>query len=225
MEAHHRITDGVHHAAFDVGHAPDPVDDLAILDVVKQRVDGEVTPRGVFVGVTEDVVVADQEVFALALVGFGRAPEGRGLDDLAAGKEHVDQAEASADDPGVAEQRAHVVGTGAGRDVEVLGAAIEQQIADSAADDVGLVAVAKQAPHDLDGVGVQAAIAEVDGVTRRCDARRLHFGRRQGQAGTRAPSRGLRRRTTAHVVGGGSGDGTFALRFIGVPKRTIISGQ
>ena len=46
----------VDRAALDVAHPAAPVEDLAAIDVVKERVDGEIAPDGVFVGEVEDVV-------------------------------------------------------------------------------------------------------------------------------------------------------------------------
>ena len=92
------------------------------------------------------------------------APEGRDLDDLAAAEEDVRQAEAPPDDAAVAEEGAHVLGAGARRDVEVLGLAAEQQVADAAADEVGLVAAALEPADDLGGVGVDAVVVERDVV-------------------------------------------------------------
>ena len=54
----------------------------------------------------------------------------------------------------------HVLGAGARRDVEVLRLAAEEQVADAAADEVGLVAAALEAPDDLGGVGVDALVVE-----------------------------------------------------------------
>ena len=78
-----------------------------------------------------------------------RAAEGGDLDDLAAAEEHVHQPEAPADDARVAEERAHVFGARVGGDVEVFGAAAEQQVAHAPADEVGLEAVPRQPAHDL----------------------------------------------------------------------------
>ena len=72
--------------------------------------------------------------------------------------------EAPADDAAVAEERAHVLGAGARRDVEVLGLAAEEEVAHAAADEVGLVAAALEAPDDLGGVGVDAVLVEDDVV-------------------------------------------------------------
>jgi len=74
-----------------------------VLEVVKQAVDGEVAAVGVLVRFAEHVVVADEQVFALARAFFRRAPEGRGLDHLAAPEQHVHEPEAPADDARVAE--------------------------------------------------------------------------------------------------------------------------
>ena len=146
-----------------------PVEDLAPIEIVEERVDREVAAERVFVGLAEDVVAADEEVVD-DVVGSssgapGRvAPEGGDLDDLAAAEEHVREAEAPADDAAVAEERAHVFGAGAGRDVEVLRASAEEEVADAAADEVRLEAAALEAANDLGGVGVDALFVEDDVV-------------------------------------------------------------
>ena len=54
----------------------------------------------------------------------------------------------------------HVLGPGAGGDVEVLGLAAEEQVPDAAADQVGLVPGSLEPAHDLRGVGVDAVVVE-----------------------------------------------------------------
>ena len=130
----------------DVLHPAAPVEDLAAVEVVEERVDREVAPERVLVRLAEDVVAADEEVVDDLAVGVlgrlhrGVAPEGRDLDDLAAAEEDVREAEAPADDAAVAEEGPHVLGAGARGDVEVLRLAAEEQVADAAADQVRLVA-------------------------------------------------------------------------------------
>ena len=68
-------------------------------------------------------------------------------------------------DPRVAEELAHLFGAGAGGDVEVLGAVIEEQVADAAADQVGLVPVPDEAAQDLLDVGIDPRLVEHDVVT------------------------------------------------------------
>src|ERR1700748_1208067 len=64
--------------------------------------------------------------------------------------DHVNEAEAAADDEGAAEQRLHLFRRGVRRDVEVLGLEVDQQVAHGAADDVGLVAGVLQLLADVD---------------------------------------------------------------------------
>ena len=73
-------------------------------------------------------------VDAVVLVHLGvRGAEGRDLDDLHA-EAHVREMEAPADQAAVAEQPPHLLGVGVGRDVEVLRAQAEQQVAHGATD-------------------------------------------------------------------------------------------
>ena len=170
-EARLGVADGAHHAPLDVAPTADPVEDLAVVEVVEEAVDGEVAAHRVLVRLAERVVGADEEVDVGAAVarriervgvGLRRPAERRDLDHLAAPEQHVHQAEASSDDARVAEQLAHVLGARAGRDVEVLGAPVEQQVAHAAADQVGLEAVAREPAHDLLGVGVDPRDVERD---------------------------------------------------------------
>ena len=91
----------------------------------------------------------------------GAGAEGRHLEDLAALEVHVRQPEAPADEPAVAEQAAHLIGRGAGGDVEVLGLAADEQVAHAPAHQVGLVAALLEAQHHAHRVGVQALRVDV----------------------------------------------------------------
>src|SRR5262249_3903522 len=129
--------------------------------IVEERVDREVATERVFVGFSEDVVAPDQEIFLVVDVAFGRvAPERGDLDDLAVAEQHVGETEATAADPAVAEERADVVGTRVRRDVEVLGAALQEQVADAATDEVGLETGALEAADDLGGVRIDGLVVE-----------------------------------------------------------------
>jgi len=68
---------------------------------------------------------------------------------------HVRELEASADDAAVAEQRLDLARPRLGGDVEVLGQEAEQQVADAAADQVGLDAPPLQARQHADRIRVQ----------------------------------------------------------------------
>ena len=154
------------------------VDHQLALRVVVHRVDREVAARGVLdlrapdvvaqhpAGRVDDVRLAIQRALgrllvALHLLGIvllEQRPEGRDLDDLvlaAAAVDHVDDAEAPADDEGAAELVLDLFRGGVGGDVEVLGPASQQQVAHGAADDVGLEARVGQPLDDLDAALVQ----------------------------------------------------------------------
>ena len=68
--------------------------------------------------------------------------------------------EATTDDAAIAEQRAHVVRTSARRDVEVLGTAVQEEVTNAAADEIGLETGALEPPYDLCRVGVDAVLVE-----------------------------------------------------------------
>ena len=143
--------------------AADVVPDREVLDVVVQRVGGEVAAPDVFVDRAVEVVAQDAAalvehavaafVDAVVLVDRRvRGAEGRDLDDLVA-EAHVREVEAAADQPAVAEQLLHLVGMRVGRDVEVLRMQAEQQVAHGAADEKGLEAGVPQPVEHLQRVG------------------------------------------------------------------------
>ena len=81
--------------------------------------------------------------------------EGGDLDDLPS-EAHVYDTKAPADDAGVAEQCMHGFRCCIGGDIKVFRVPAEQQVANGAAHQVGLVATAAQACHDL-----ERAVADV----------------------------------------------------------------
>jgi hypothetical protein len=113
------------------------------------------------------VVAADEQLAPVIGVLLRISAKGRDLDDLAALEEDVDQAEAPADDARVAEQLANLLGAGARRDIEVLGAPIEKQIAHTATHEVSLVPVTHEAPENLLDVGIESRVVEDDVITAR----------------------------------------------------------
>ena len=175
-EADDRLADGVNRAAFDVLHPAAPVEHLAAIEVVEERVDGEVATNRVLVGVAEDVVAANEEVVRpFAVLGLDldlrAATEGRDLDRLRA--EHdVGETEAPPDDAAVAEERPHVLGTRAGRDVVVLRRPAEEEVPDASSDEVGLEPSPLEPANDLGRVRVEAIFVEGDGVANRARCRR-----------------------------------------------------
>ena len=65
-----------------------------------------------------------------------------------------DYAEVGADGEGLGKQRDDLVGRGGGGDVVVLGVDAEQQVADAAAGEVGLMAGLAQGERDAQGGGI-----------------------------------------------------------------------
>ena len=91
----------------------------------------------------------------------------RDLDRLVA-EHHVNQLEAAPDDAAVAEGAAQRLGGGAGGHVEVLGPALEVEVAHAAADQVGLEAPGDQLADDLERVWIH--VSEGDGASGACFA-------------------------------------------------------
>ena len=156
-EAHRGVADGADHALLEVPNAADPVDDGEGRDVVADRVHREIAAEGVLFRRAEGVVAADQRI---ALLGGGLLAEGRDLDHLAA-EPHVAQTEAPTHDEAVAEELLDLLGVGRGADVEVLGPALEQQVAHPAPDQVGHVPVVLQTVENLEGVLVDVLAGDV----------------------------------------------------------------
>src|SRR5580692_10270200 len=74
------------------------------------------------------------------------------------------QAEAAADHSAVPEQRSHVLRSCARRNIEVLGLSAEQEVANAASHEVGLIPASLQPPNDLGGIGVDPGLVERDRV-------------------------------------------------------------
>ncbi len=139
------------------------VEDGKVADVVVKGVDREIAPEGVLLDGSVGVVAQDQSVFdppvGLCHVRV-EAAEGRHLDDLGA-EVDMGQAEASPDQPAIAKDPAYFFGLGVGGDVEVLGLAPEQEVADPAAHQMGLKAGLAQAIQDLEGIGADVGARDV----------------------------------------------------------------
>ena len=184
----------------------------ALGDVVEQAVDGEVAAARVLLGGAEDVVAADEQVSPPVAVPLPSSPSSSGA--------ALDRSRGLARKVAVSmifwpkktwarrkrrpmmrqlrNRRAPRRG-GAGGDVEVLGLALQEQVAHAAADQVGLVAMAVQPEDDLERVRVELAGVNLRGlagaavvVGRRARARRR-------QARGPAPSGGQRARGGVRV--------------------------
>src|SRR5664279_2231832 len=88
----------------------------------------------------------------LVLVARVRAKR-RGFDDLLV-EEHVSESKPAADDPRVAKRRFDFVRRRAGRDIEILRLAPDEQVAHTSADEVGFVAGPRQLANHAVGIGV-----------------------------------------------------------------------
>jgi hypothetical protein len=99
LKAHDRIADCVKLATANVLHAPHPIEDLPRIHIVKERIDGEVTPLRILMGLPENVVRSDQQIIVARLSGGrGIAAKGGRLDHVTAGEQNVNQPEAPPDD-------------------------------------------------------------------------------------------------------------------------------
>ena len=87
--------------------------------------------------------------------------EGRDLDDVVVGEDHVDEPEAPPDDATVREDPPHLPRARRRDDVEVLRVSAEEEVAHAAADEVGLVAESPEAADDLQGLGVDLFVRDL----------------------------------------------------------------
>jgi len=132
------VADGANQLTVEVIKPPDIVDDRKGGDVVEEPVDREVAAQGILLRRPKRVVAANEQV-PVSLGELGLLPERRHLDDLLA-KDDVGEPEAAPDEPGVSEKLLDLVGMGVRGDVEVLGLASDQHVADPAPHEVGAVA-------------------------------------------------------------------------------------
>src|SRR5690606_39721396 len=92
---------------------------------------------------------------------LGGSTEGGGFDDFLS-EDHVHELEAAADDAGAPEQGADLLRRCIGGDVEILGFESDDEIADGAADDIGVVALLVQ--YFADFVCVSRDVAPIVAV-------------------------------------------------------------
>ena len=165
-KADHRIADRADGPPAQIFDATTPVEHLAPVQVIEERVHREIAPQRVFVRLAEDVIASDEQIVEdLACLFLRRlhgrvTAERRYLDDFAAAEQDVREAKSSPDDAAVAEKTANVLRTRICCDVEILGLAAEQKVAHAAAHQVGLKAAALEAAHHLCGIRVDAVVVE-----------------------------------------------------------------
>ncbi len=169
-----RIADRPDDAGAQIVEPADVVDDRERRDVVRERVDREIAAERIFLGRSERVVVVNQ-VRALGrrrirrrhavlhdlFTGRELAAKCRDFDHLGA-ELHVRETKSAADDPAVPKEFLDLIRMGRRADVEILGVASEQQVANAAADEIGDVVGLPKAIQHLEGIGVD--VAARDGV-------------------------------------------------------------
>ena len=135
------VANRTQHPLLKVRKPPDVVDHVEGLDIVEEPVDCEVAPLGVLLRGAEGVVAVLVEFAGASgvvlLVGGRLLAEGARLDDGLA-EDDVCQAEAAADEEAPWEEALDFARLGVGSDVEVLRLAAEKEVADAAADELGL---------------------------------------------------------------------------------------
>ena len=160
-----RIADDTHGFRLHVLVAAVVIEHRQLGGVEIHGVAGEVAPRGVLLAVAKNVVA--QHAAVLVSLAARAGAEGRDFHGLLA--EHdVNDLEAASDQAGAAEKLVHFLRVGVGGDVEILWFDAKQQVAHSAAHDVGLVALCLQRLADLartaaQALGLDAVAFERDG--------------------------------------------------------------
>ena len=177
-----RIADHAQLAGAQVLHAAEVIDDFFGNGIVVQRVDREIAAQCVFLFGAENVVVEHAAVLVGLSVDLHGAKR-RDLDGLAA-EDHVDDAEAPADEARATEEPLHGFRRRVGSDVEILRAQAQQQVAHAAAHHIRLEACLLQSFAGLERGARDGGIGQLRGrpparpCARRSRARHQAGGRR-----------------------------------------------
>ena len=134
-----RIADEPQDAGLMIVHAADVIDHGKIADVVIEGIDREIPPEGILLDRAVDVITQNpailQNALIMRLLALQR-PESGHFDDFLT-EMHMRQTETTPDQTAIAKHPPNLLGMGIGHHIEVLGLAAQQQIADTAADQVG----------------------------------------------------------------------------------------
>ncbi len=157
-----RVADQPDQMIADVMYAVGVVEDALADRIVIQGVDGEVAALRVFFQGAIDVVAQNppalvaRGLVAVFLVFVDRVigAEGRDLNDFATEMD-MHQLETAADDSRIAEFGTHLLGGGAGGDVEILGRDAQQHVAHATADQIRLVTGTLQAFDDIHRIAAE----------------------------------------------------------------------
>jgi hypothetical protein len=105
-------------------------------NIIKDAVDGDVPPEGVFSGGSEGVVGVGVGL-RLPFIKFRMPTEGGDLDVFPSGEINVGQAEAAADEAGIAEEVPYLPGMRIRGHIEIFGSLSQEKIADASPHQVG----------------------------------------------------------------------------------------
>jgi hypothetical protein len=133
---------------------------LAPIEIVKERINRKIATERVFVGFAEHVVASNQKIIVVDVVVDWVAAERGNLDHFASTEKNVGEAEAPTNDAAVAKNLAHVFGPCVRCDVEVFWATVEEQIANTTTNEVGLKAGALEPLNDFGRVWIDGAVIE-----------------------------------------------------------------
>ena len=155
-----RVANQPHLAVFQIVNAVGEIHHGEVADAVIEGVYGEISAQGVFFQIAVDVIPQQQAVLAgsavIVVVIFLRfcriSAKGGDLNDFPA-EQDVNNAEAPANQPGVAEQVMHLFRRGVGGDIKILGFAAKQYVSNTTAHQIRFVTgIVQPAEHFLGGL-------------------------------------------------------------------------
>jgi len=159
-----RVPDHANHAALQILDTTDVIQHREITHVVVECIDREIPPLHVLLDGAVDVVAEDPSLVIEAArlvvrILVVQTAERRHFNDLAP-KVHVRKPESAADEPTISEQRLHVFRARVRRDIEVLGLATKEQVADTTANQTGPIAAIFQPVENLECIGTDVRPAD-----------------------------------------------------------------
>jgi hypothetical protein len=131
-----RVPDGTDDPVAEVLQSSHVIDQRKIGNIIKDSVDGDIPPQGVFSGSSESVVGVGVGL-RLCFIKFRMPTEGGDLDVFPSGKIYVGQAEAAADEAGIAEEVPYLPGMCIRGHIEVFRCLSQEKIADASSNQVG----------------------------------------------------------------------------------------
>ena len=138
-------------AILEILQPTDIINNRKVSNIVEERINGEVAPESILTRCAE-LILNKKAVFPgifRQFIGVGVAPEGGDLNDQVATEPDMGEPKPAPDQETVAKQLLHLLWCRVGANIEVLRRPAQQQVTNTAADQVSLVAVAMQSIEDF----------------------------------------------------------------------------